>query len=145
MDRLRLHHLKPSNQHLLERIAEGVFDKPVRPDYLAEFLAGQQNVMYVAVLEADVVGMASGLIYNHPDKPKHFWLNEIAVATTHRRQGIGRALLQAMTAHAQANACQELWLLTESENVAANALYQAGPNWQGPKPQVMYWVDLPEP
>ena len=48
----------------------------------------------VPALDAGViVGFASGVHYVHPDKPAELWINEVGVAPTHQRQGIGRRLI----------------------------------------------------
>jgi aminoglycoside 6'-N-acetyltransferase I len=81
----------------------------------------------VAVEDAVVVGMASAVDYVHPDKAPQLWINELGVAPTHRRRGIGRRLLHALLAHGRALGCTEAWLGTEPDNRPARALYeQAG-------------------
>src|SRR5579863_2927308 len=99
---------------VLEHVAEGVFDNLVHPRWSAEFLADPRHHLAVA-LDGDsgqVVGMASGLHYVHPDKPPELWIDEVAVAPTHQNQGIGRQMLAALLAHARTLGCVEAWVLT---------------------------------
>src|SRR5437773_1610012 len=43
-----------------------------------------------------VVGFASGVHYIHPDKPPELWINEVALAPTRRRRGLGTAVLKSL-------------------------------------------------
>jgi aminoglycoside 6'-N-acetyltransferase I len=81
--------------------------------------------MVVAVHDGVVVGMVSAVDYVHPDKAPQLWINEVGVAPSHRRQGIGRRLLDAMLAHGRALGCTEAWLGTEEDNAAARRLYES--------------------
>ena len=68
--------------------------------------------------------MASAVEYVHPDKPPQLWINEVGVAPTHQRRGIGRRLLAAILAHGRALGCTEAWLGTEEDNGSARGLYE---------------------
>ena len=71
------------------------------------------------------VGMATANEYLHPDKPVQIWVNEMGVAKSHRRQGIGKKLLHRILALARDRGFGEIWLGTEDDNVAARALYHS--------------------
>lgn len=122
---VELRRLRPEDATVLARVADGVFDEPVRTDLTAEFLADRRHHLIVAIDEGVVVGMITAVDYVHPDKPLQLWINEVGVAPTHQRRGIGRALMQAMLDHGRALGCTEAWLGTEHDNVAARALYVA--------------------
>ncbi len=115
--------LGPADASLLERVAPGVFDNQIDPRWTAEFLADPRHHMVVALLGEQVVGMASGVHYLHPDKSPELWVNEVGVAPPHQRQGLGRQLVAALLSHGQALGCAEAWLGTEESNVAARHLY----------------------
>lgn len=117
--------LGPADGDLLTRVADGVFDHDVSPRWSAEFLADPRHHLAVALDEGVVVGMASGVHYVHPDKAPQLWINEVGVAPSHHRRGIGRQLIEALVDRARALGCTEAWVLTEEENVAARALYEA--------------------
>jgi aminoglycoside 6'-N-acetyltransferase I len=117
--------LGPMDAPVLSRVAAGVFDNGVDVRWTAEFLADPRHHMAVAILGGQVVGMASGVHYVHPDKPPELWVNEVGVAPSHQGQGIGRQLLEALFAHGRALGCNEAWLGTEENNVAARRLYAA--------------------
>lgn len=125
---------------VLERVAAEVFDGPVERRWAADFLKDPRHHLVVALDEGVVVGMASAVDHVHPDKPPQLWINELGVAPTHRRRGIGRQLLQALLAHGRQLGCTEAWLGTESDNLPARALYeQAGST---PEPFVLYTFPL---
>jgi ribosomal protein S18 acetylase RimI-like enzyme len=72
-----------------------------------------------------VVGFASGVHYLHPDKPPELWINEVGLAPTHRRRGLGKGLLRALLEVGRANHCTMAWVLTYRDNLAAMALYSS--------------------
>ena len=136
--------LGPGDEGVLERVAEDVFDGPVVGRWARAFLDDARHHLVVALDDGVVVGMASAVDYVHPDKAPQLWINEVGVAPTHRRGGIGRALLDALLAHGRALGCTEAWLGTEEDNVAARRLYEsAGPEAE---PFVLYSFPLgPDP
>lgn len=108
---------------VLDHVAPDVFDNPVDPRWSAEFLADPRHHLAVAIDDGIVVGMASGVHYVHPDKPPQLWINEVAVAPTHQKQGIGRKMLAVLLAHGRALGCTEAWVLTGRDNIAARRMY----------------------
>jgi aminoglycoside 6'-N-acetyltransferase I len=109
---------------LLRRVADDVFDGPVDPRWAAAFLADARHHLIVALDEGRVVGIVSAVDYVHPDKAPQLWINEVGVATSHQRRGIGRRLLDAMLAHGRALGCATAWLGTEEDNAPAQGLYR---------------------
>lgn len=122
---------------VLEQVAVDVFDNEVDPRWSAEFLADPRHHLAVALDDGQVVGMASAVHYVHPDKPPELWINEVAVAPSHHRRGIGRQLLDALFARGRTLGCQEAWVLTEQNNAAARGLYGAVGGVEAPEPVVM--------
>jgi aminoglycoside 6'-N-acetyltransferase I len=116
--------LGPGDGTVLERVAPGVFDDPVQPHWTRDFLLDPRHHLVVALDHGVVVGMASAVDYVHPDKAPQLWINEVGVAPSHQRRGIGRQLLDAILAHGRALGCTEAWLGTEETNVAARRLYE---------------------
>jgi len=51
-------------------------------------------------------------------------IENIAVASEHRRKGRGRALVEAAISAAQAHPCQSVWLEVRESNTAARRLYE---------------------
>ena len=116
--------LTSTDSHYLNDIADDVFDDPIVESSAQEFLNDPRHRLVVALDHNVVVGFVSAVIYLHPDKPApELWINEIGVAPTHQRQGIGKRLLQAMLENARQSGCAEAWVLTERTNAAAMAMY----------------------
>jgi len=53
------------------------------------------------------------------------WIDDIAVSSHHRRQGIGAALIEAAVRRARQQNCNYLWVDTAKSNVPARAFYNA--------------------
>jgi ribosomal protein S18 acetylase RimI-like enzyme len=122
---------------VLGRVADDVFDGPVDRALAAEFLDDPRHHVAVAIDDGAVVGMATAVHYVHPDKPPELWINEVGVAPTHRRLGLGRRLLAALLDHARTLGCRAAWVLTERDNVAARRLYAAAGGVEADEPPVM--------
>lgn len=123
--RLDVRLLGPADAAVLDRVAADVFDRPVDPRSCAEFLADPRHHLAVALDGDTVVGFASGVHYVHPDKPAELFVNEVGVAATHRRRGIGHRVVRALLDHGRTLGCREAWVLTDYENEAARRLYTA--------------------
>ena len=119
-------------------VAPDVFDRPIDPRLCAEFLSDPRHHIAVAIDDGLVVGFASGVHYVHPDKPPELWINEIAVAATHRNQGIGKQLLKALLSVGRAQGCIEAWVLTDRSNTPAMRLYGSVEGAEAPTDQVMF-------
>jgi ribosomal protein S18 acetylase RimI-like enzyme len=134
--------LSTANTELLKNIAPEVFDDRINPQYLAAFLGDPRHIMYLAVDNQVVVGMASAVEYFHPDKPPQLWINEVGVALSHRQQGIGRQLVQQLVTSAKDSGCSYAWLGTDTENVAAQACFSSVPEVSHSQPFFLYEWEL---
>ena len=117
--------LGPEDADVLRHVGNDVFDGPVDPKWTSEFFGDARHHLAVAIDDGSVVGMVSAVNYVHPDKAPQLWINEIGVATTHRRRGIARLLLDTILAHGRTLGCTEAWLGTEESNEPARRLYTA--------------------
>lgn len=101
-------------------IAAGdLFDEQPIPQATTRFLTEPGHHLLFAY-EADVpVGFISGVETVHPDKGTEMFLYEMGVAASHRRRGVGRALIDRLGTIARAAGCYGMWVATETENVAA--------------------------
>ena len=117
--------LDASDAAVLDKVAPEVFDFDVRPEMARRFLDDPSHHIAVAIDEGTVVGVATANEYLHPDKPVQIWVNEMGVATSHRRRGIGTRLLKCILDLAKARGFEEIWLGTEDDNEPARALYQS--------------------
>ncbi len=134
--------LTSANKNLLTHIAPDVFDHAVKPSFLEAFLGDPRHVMFLAVDDGVVVGMASGVEYFHPDKPPQLWINEVGVAPTHRRQGIGKRLVEALLDIARERKCVFAWLGTDVANSAAQGCFNSVTDGESPQPFLLYEWEL---
>ena len=130
--------LGPGDELVLQNVAPDVFDHPVDSHLAAEFLSDRRHHLAVALDQDTVVSFALGVTYIHPDKPLELWINEVAVAAGHRKQGIGKRVLQALCEVARALGCREVWVLTDRSNSVANRLYTSVGGTVDPGGTVMY-------
>lgn len=115
--------LGPGDESVLARVAPDVFDDEVDQRLSAEFLNDPRHHLAVALEDGAVVGFASAVHYVHPDKPAELWINEVGVAPSHQRRGLGQRLLHLLFRAGAALGCREAWVLTSASNVAAVRLY----------------------
>jgi aminoglycoside 6'-N-acetyltransferase I len=135
--------LHAGDETVLERVAADVFDDPLVPDTARLFLADPRHHLVVAVDDDVVVGFASAVHYLHPDKEHpELWINEVGVAETHQRRGLGKAILAGLFDLARSLGCREAWVLTERDNHAAQALYRAAGGEEADEETVMFNIAL---
>jgi ribosomal protein S18 acetylase RimI-like enzyme len=73
--------------------------------------------------EGIVIGQLLAAVHRHPDKPTELYIDDLAAAPTHQRKGIASALVERAVVIGRDAGCEEIWVLTEPDNEAANALY----------------------
>ena len=134
--------LAAADSALLDRIAPDVFDEPLQPALVAEFLADDRHHLVVAIDDGVVIGFASAVHYVHPDKPAELWINEVGVTPEHHRRGVGKAIIAALLEHGRRLGCGEAWVLTERQNEAAMRLYASTGGTEAPPETVMFNYEL---
>jgi ribosomal protein S18 acetylase RimI-like enzyme len=117
--------LQAGDDRVLMNVAAGLFDNPIDEKLTKEFLEDPRHHIAVAIDDGKVVAFASGVHYVHPDKPPELWVNEVSVAPTHQRRGLGKAVLQALFEVGKSHNCAAAWVLTHRGNPAAMALYSS--------------------
>ena len=128
---------------VLQRVDPDVFDGPLQPGLIEEFLGDPRHHIAVAIDDdSTVVGMASGVHFIHPDKPPQLFVNEVGVADNHRRKGIGTRLMAELLEHGRRIGCIESWVATERDNTAARALFRKAGGEEAPESIVMYTYEL---
>jgi len=113
--------LAPGDECVLRELA--TYAGPGDPQAL---LADQRTLMLVAFDGGRPVGfvLAHELPRRHGDRSKLF-VYEVDVAETHRRRGIGKALLARLAEVATERGIRIGFVLTDEDNVPANALYRS--------------------
>jgi aminoglycoside 6'-N-acetyltransferase I len=107
-----------------QSIAPDVFDEPIDRLRLHDYLRQPGHLMVLAFDGGVVVGQCAAVIHRHPGKPTELYVDEVGTASTHRRQGIARAMMDEMFHWGREVGCVEAWLGTELDNVEANGLYR---------------------
>lgn len=136
--------LNDGNSGFLDALAPDVFDHPVDPTQLKNFIGDPRHVMMLAVEDGLVVGMASAVEYFHPDKQPQLWINEVGVSPAYRRRGIGRRLTTALVDFAVQRGCSYAWLGTDLKNIAAQACFASVANVEWPQRFLLYEWDFEE-
>ena len=122
---VEIRRLRPGDDAVVMRLADAVFDEPVRPDRLSAYLNAPGHFMIVATVDDIVVGQCAAVIHRHPDKVSELYIDEVGVAPPFQRQGIARKMLDAMFEIGREHGCEEAWVGTEPDNDPARALYEA--------------------
>jgi ribosomal protein S18 acetylase RimI-like enzyme len=104
--------------------AGALFDDAPRDDATARFLTAEDHHLLLAFEAGEPVGFVTGVELTHPDKGVEMFLYELAVAEDARRQGTGRALVEALAELARERGCRGMWVLTDEDNVAAVTTYR---------------------
>ena len=134
--------LGAGDESILDNIAPEVFDYAIKVDMTREFLEDPRHHLVVAIDDGQVVGMATGIDYVHPDKQPEMWINEVGVASTHRRRGIARLIIEKLLSVGRDLGCKEAWVLTDRNNGAAMRLYATTGGEEAPDDQVMFTYHL---
>lgn len=120
---LEIRQLGPGDLDLLCGVGEGLFDFPVLRVQAAAFLADPGHEIVAGFSDGVMVGMATGTVLLHPDKPPAMFVNEVGVREEYRQRGIATLILERFLAVARARGCEGVWLGTEADNGSARALY----------------------
>jgi ribosomal protein S18 acetylase RimI-like enzyme len=137
---MEIRRLEAGDDALVMQVADNVFDEPVRPDRLAAYLSQSGHFMVVAIVDGVVVGQCAAVIHRHPDKVTELYIDEVGVSPAFQRQGIAREMLDAMFEIGRENGCEEAWVGTEPDNVAARALYESRKEPHGPAEDFVMYV-----
>jgi len=73
-----------------------------------------------------LIGVASSRFESKPyGGERWLYVDEVDVCSDHRRKGAGTAIMNKLFELAREADCEDIWLGTEVENNAANALYES--------------------
>ncbi|WP_440572245.1 GNAT family N-acetyltransferase [Streptomyces sp. KR2] len=87
-----------------------MFDAPVHPSHALDLLEREGHHLFLAYATGEPVGFISGRETTHPDKGPETLLYELGVASAHRRQGIGRVLIETLAEVARERDCRGMWV-----------------------------------
>ena len=103
---------------LAPEVTEGTFAR----------LTDDDDAMFGLVAEQDgrIVGIAHGILHRSTwAKGLYLYLNDLFVSPDVRGSGAGRALIEAVYAHADAIDAERVYWLTHEANTAARKLYDS--------------------
>jgi ribosomal protein S18 acetylase RimI-like enzyme len=138
MDLIEVRLLGPADTAVLDRVADDVFDHAVQSALAQAFLADPKNLLAVAIDDGLVVGMATALLYLHPDKPLQCFVNEVGVSPRWHRRGLGARLMRTLLAAARERGAEEAWVATEENNTPARTLYKSLDGAEDSDPAIVY-------
>lgn len=130
----------PGDEDMFAKVADDVFDEPVVPDRLRDYLADSTNWMIVAIREGQIVGQCAAVVHRHPDKVTELCIDEVGVTPELQRRGIARKMMNHLLDLARNAGIGECWVGTENDNAAARALYESFRS--KPEQFVLYYLDL---
>jgi ribosomal protein S18 acetylase RimI-like enzyme len=111
---------------LLARLNQDWPDEPWALEQAQAFVANPDNLLLLATTPHLICGIVIAHRLQRLDAlHAEVLLYSIDIHETMRRQGIGRALVDATTAWARELGADCTWVLTERSNYAAMALYRA--------------------
>ena len=111
---------------LLARVNHDWPDEPWVLDQARSFVANPDNFLLLATTPDLICGILIAHRLQRLDSLRaEVLLYSIDVHASMQRRGIGRALVKATTAWAQALDADNTWVLTERSNLPAMALYRA--------------------
>jgi ribosomal protein S18 acetylase RimI-like enzyme len=132
--------LGPGDEQIVDALAtQGA---PAR----ARELLDDERTIFLVAFDGDLpVGfvLAYELVRRHGD-PSKLFVYEVDVTETHRRRGIGKALLTGLDRIARARGIREGWVLTDRTNEAAIALYRSV-GGRNPHEETMWDFEYGEP
>jgi len=130
--------LEKNNAHLLNNIAQDVFDHKIDLNSLQSFLECPRHIMLLAIENDLVIGMVSAVEYFHPDKPSQLWINEIGVTPNQQNKQIGRQLIKQIIEQGKKRGCKYAWLGTDVDNFNAQRCFASLPNGDQPEKFLLY-------
>lgn len=108
-----------------ETVLAHVAPRDPAPAEAGSFLEDPRCLAWVVESAGSVVGWCWAHELNRPDGRCDLLVYELEILEGARRRGHGRALLDAVLLDAEREGYGKVWLLTDSDNAAAQALYGA--------------------
>lgn len=117
-------------QQLFAIEADFTFDQAKARLGLELLLKEEGACVLTARLKGQVVGMCTAQrVISTAEGSYSIWVEDVVVDQAHRGKGIGRQLLDSISAWAQQQGARRLQLLADDENEMANAFYLRN-GWQ---------------
>jgi ribosomal protein S18 acetylase RimI-like enzyme len=113
-------------RYIIDHLVEKEEGGPTAED-VQSLLTDERTYLFAAMSAGEeVIGYALAYCFPALYRPGGLaYLYDIEVAEAHRRKGAGRLLIEAALRHLKTDGVTELWLGTDTDNEAAQALYRA--------------------
>ena len=136
--------LKPGDEVLLIEATRLLNNETVTLARAAAILSEPTYFMVVALSErGTVMGRIYGNILHRHDSVD-LLLYEVDVLAGHQRKGVGKAMIELARAFCKSRGYGEMWVLTELDNEAGNALYNSAGGKLEDSPTNMYVFPIAE-
>lgn len=115
--------LEPGDEALMCQAEDMFYPGALKPARAAELL---REPTYLMVVATDDDGAPMGRIYGHllhRFEATDFLLYEVDVHEDFQRRGAGRAMIDCLREACGVRGVREMWVLTETNNIAGNGLY----------------------
>lgn len=122
---VRFERVTDANHSILDRVEADVFDYPLSQERISEYVREANHILLVAIEQGSVIAQIRGVIHRQPDGPTELYIDNLGVASDHRRRGIATRLLEELRSFARDKGCEVLWVATEPENQIARAFYSS--------------------
>jgi len=111
------------NRQLAKEVVK-TFYKPTEEKTNESFFLNKNNYLYVAMDNNQIVGQIYGYVLDRLETSKQkIFIYAVDVVETHRKQGIGRRLIETFLNPFQMGKHTDAFVLTNKENESAIALY----------------------
>lgn len=130
--------LKPGHEELLRR-AEAIFNPMDISIERAAMLLREPSYLMIAALDDNDAVL--GRIYAnvlHRFEATDLLLYEVDVDEEHQHKGVGRAMIDFLSKLSAERGYREMWVLTDLDNEAGNALYKSAGGQLENSPANMY-------
>jgi ribosomal protein S18 acetylase RimI-like enzyme len=135
-----IHILGPGDEDLLIAAVELADEGPLTRERATAHLADESLVNVVAVEGGATVGFLYGHILRRFEAVS-FFIYSVDVLESHKRRGIAKAMMAALTQEGATGRWDEMFVLTNRSNAAAMALY-ASAGGINPEPDDVVMFDF---
>jgi ribosomal protein S18 acetylase RimI-like enzyme len=95
-------------------------------EYVRKLLSRPENILIVAAQESVPIGFLLAYQLDRIDRDQGMiCLYEIDVSEHHRRQGVGRAMIETLKMICRQENAVKMWVITNRSNLAAFRLYES--------------------
>lgn len=146
---MNIEFLRPEDRKAWEELARGYKDFYKKPTSDQEFdtvwqrLLSQQDVFGLgARVDGNLLGIAHYLYHTTVWEPRACYMQDLFTAPQARGRGLGKGLIEAVAAQAEANGANRFYWMTQQDNATARFLYDSVAKQRG---FIRYEYDLVSP